>query len=229
VTLIWVKRVWRCRQWQCRVMTWSQTSEAIAPRASMSERARAAAALRVGRDGESVAAVARAFGVGWGTIMAAVRDHGRPLIEDPGRLAGVAAVGVDETAFTAATATGPTEFVTGIVDLTRRPGGAARLLDVVEGRSAEALSGWIARREPGWRAGVVAASLDPCRGYASALRTRLPAAVRVLDGFQPSPAIGAPRPLRPQPGPLGQQPQRQRPGEPDQAIIVADEFQPVGP
>ena len=31
------------------------------------------------------------------------------------------------------------------------------------------------------------------------------------------------------PGPLGQQPQRQRPGEPDQAVIITDEFQPVGP
>jgi len=32
-----------------------------------------------------------------------------------------------------------------------------------------------------------------------------------------------------QPGPLGQQPQRQRPGEPDQTIIIADQFQPVSP
>lgn len=32
-----------------------------------------------------------------------------------------------------------------------------------------------------------------------------------------------------QPGLLGQQPQRQRPSEPDQAIIVPDQFQPVGP
>jgi transposase len=112
-----------------------------------------------------------------------VRDHGRPLVDDPDRLAGVAAVGVDETAFTAATATSPTEFVTGIVDLTRRPGGVARLLDVVEGRSAAALSCWIAQREPGWRAGVIAASLDPYRGYAAALRTELPEAVRVLDAF----------------------------------------------
>jgi transposase len=183
VTLIWIKRVWRCRHERCEVVTWSETSEAIAPRASMTERARAAAALRVGRDGESVAAVAREFGVGWGTIMSAVRDHGLPLIEDPGRLDGVTAMGVDETAFTAATATSPTQFVTGIVDLTRRPGGAARLLDVVEGRSAQALSCWIAQREQDWRAGVTAASLDPYRGYASALRTRLPAAVRVLDGF----------------------------------------------
>ncbi len=183
VTLIWIKRIRRCRHPECEASTWSETSEAIAPRASLTERARAAAALRVGRDGESVAAVAREFGVGWGTIMAAVRDHGRPLVDDPARLDHVGAVGVDETAFTAATATSPTAFVTGIVDLTRRRGGVARLLDVVEGRSAEALSCWITQRDPGWRAAVVAASLDPYRGYAAALRTGLPAATRVLDAF----------------------------------------------
>jgi transposase len=186
VTLIWVKRVWRCRHDRCAVSTWSETSAAIGARASLTERARAQAARRVGRDGESVAAVAREFGVGWGTIMAAVRDHGQPLIDDPTRLAGVNALGVDETAFTAATASSPTEFVTGIVDLTRRRfvdgrSGVVRLLDVVEGRSAGALSCWIAQREPGWRAAVTAASLDPYRGYAAALRTGLPEAVRVLD------------------------------------------------
>jgi hypothetical protein len=35
VTLIWVKRVWRCWQEQCEVVTWSEPSVAIAPRASM--------------------------------------------------------------------------------------------------------------------------------------------------------------------------------------------------
>ena len=183
VTLIWVKRVWRCRHQLCEVVTWSETAEAIASRASMTERARAAACLRVGRDGDSVAAVAREFGVGWGTIMAAVREHGQPLIDDPARLDGVQAAGVDETAFTAATARRPTGFVTGIVDLTRRAGGSARLLDVVQGRSASALSCWIAARDPSWRAGVVAAALDPYRGYATALRIHLPHTVRVLDAF----------------------------------------------
>jgi transposase len=183
VTLIWVKRIWRCRQERCATTTWTESSQAIRARASMTERARARAAVQVGRDGESVAAVARGFGVGWGTIMAAVRDHGQPRIDDPARLDRVAAVGVDETAFTAATATSPTEFVTGIVDLTRRHGGVARLLDVVEGRSASALSCWIVERDPDWRAGVSAASLDPYRGYASALRAQLPDAVRVLDAF----------------------------------------------
>ncbi len=40
---------------------------------------------------------ARDFGVGWHTAMAAVRDHGQPLVEDPTRLDGVEALGLDET------------------------------------------------------------------------------------------------------------------------------------
>jgi hypothetical protein len=43
-------------------------------------------------------------------------------------------LGVDETAFLAATAYRSTSFVTGIVDLTGR---VARLLDVVEGRKGK--------------------------------------------------------------------------------------------
>jgi zinc-finger of transposase IS204/IS1001/IS1096/IS1165 len=32
VTLVWVKRVWRCRHAACAKRTWTETSEAIAPR-----------------------------------------------------------------------------------------------------------------------------------------------------------------------------------------------------
>jgi transposase len=183
VTLIWVKRVWRCAEPACPKRTWSETSEHILSRASLTERARAEACRRVGEDGHDVAAVAVEYGVGWHTIMRAVRDHGRPLIADPARLDGVTAVGVDETAFLAATATHATEFVTGIVDLTGHPGHPARLLDVVEGRSGKALSDWVSARDRSWRDGIAVAALDPFRGYATALRTQLPAAVRVLDAF----------------------------------------------
>jgi hypothetical protein len=50
----------------------------------------------------------RDLGVGWATIMRAVGDHGRPLVEDPGRLHGVAALGLDETSFLKATRRAPT-------------------------------------------------------------------------------------------------------------------------
>jgi transposase len=89
---------------------------------------------------------------------------------------------VDETAFQAASAKRSTSFVTGIVDLTRRRG-PARLLDVVAGRSASALVSWVTDRQPAWRAGIGIAALDPYRGYASALRSVLGTAVRVLDAF----------------------------------------------
>ena len=183
VTLIWVKRIWRCAEPRCARRTWTETGEPIRARASLTERARAEACRRVGEDGHDVAAVAVEYGVGWHTIMRAVRDHGRPLVDDPGRLARVTAIGVDETAFLAATAVHSTEFVTGIVDLTGRPHRPARLLDVVSGRSGKALSDWVSARDRSWRDGIEVAALDPFRGYATALRVQLPGAVRVLDAF----------------------------------------------
>jgi len=182
VTVVWIKRVWRCPHSLCPTRTWTETSALIAARASLTARARAEICRRVGEDGAAVAAVAREFGIGWRTAMAAVREHGIPRVEDPARLGGVDAVGVDETAFQAAAAARSTSFVTGIVDLTRGRG-PARLLDVVAGRSASALLSWVDEQDPVWRAGIGTAALDPYRGYASALRTALPDAVRVLDAF----------------------------------------------
>lgn len=179
VTLVWVKRVWRCAEPACPRSTWTETSEGIRARASLTERARREACRRVGEDGHSVAQVAAAFGVGWATLMRAVRDYGAPLVDDPARLAGVTALGVDETAFLAATARRSTSFVTGVVDLT----GSPRLLDVLPARSGIALSGWVSGRDDAWRESVTVAALDPFRGYATALRTSLPHATRVLDAF----------------------------------------------
>ena len=91
------------------------------------------------------------------------------------------ALGVDETAFLRATGTHPTLYATGVADLT--PGRPARLLDVVPGRSGRVLGSWLADRDQAWRATIVTASLDPFRGYATALATQLPDVTRVLDPF----------------------------------------------
>jgi transposase len=179
VTLVWVKRVWRCIEPRCPKRTWTETSAAIRPRAAWTERARREACRRVGELGLTVAAVAAEFGVGWATVMAAVRDYGQPLVDDPGRLDRVHTLGVDETAFLTATPTSGTTFATGIVALN----GRARLLDVIEGRSGKALCDWVSGREQGWRDGITVAALDPFRGYATALRSSLPQATRVLDAF----------------------------------------------
>ncbi len=153
------------------------------PRASLTERARREACRLVGEDGLDVAAVADLLGVGWSTVMRAVREYGFPLVDDPRRLAGVVAIGVDETAFPAAGPRSPTQFVTGIVAMPGSGRPRAQLLDIVPGRSRAAVQDWFGRREPAWRAAITTASLDPFRGYATALTASLPQAVRVLDAF----------------------------------------------
>jgi transposase len=146
VVLWWRKRIWRCREPACKVRTWTEQTATIRPRAVLTQRARAEACRRVGKDAHAVAAVARDLGVGWATVMRAVGDHGRPLVDDPTRLEGVAALGLDETSFLKATRRAPTRYVTGLVDLE-----AGRLLDVVADRTRTAVPGWLdARPHVGW-------------------------------------------------------------------------------
>jgi transposase len=178
VVLCWRKRIWRCTEQACGVRTWTEQVAAIRPRAVLTERARAEACRRVGKDAHAVAAVARDLGVGWATIMRAVADHGTPLVEDPTRLDGVAALGLDETAFLKATRKAPTRYVTGLVDLER-----GRLLDVVADRTRTAVDSWLGARPRGWLAQVGTVALDPWRGYASALVAPLGHARVVVDHF----------------------------------------------
>jgi transposase len=106
VRLRWRTRIWRCHEPACPRQTWTEQHDAVAARAVLSERARVEACRRVGRDGHSVAAVARDLGVGWHTVMRAVREHGQPLVDDPNRLIGVTALGMDQTSFLRARRTG---------------------------------------------------------------------------------------------------------------------------
>jgi transposase len=178
VVLAWRKRIWRCGEEACRVRTWTEQVAAIRPRAVLTERARAEACRRVGKDAHAVAAVARDLGVGWATIMRAVADHGTPLVDDAARLEGVAALGLDETSFLKATRLAPTRWITGLVDLER-----GRLLDVVADRTRRAVDGWLAARPHGWLARIGTVALDPWRGYASALVAPLGHARVVVDHF----------------------------------------------
>jgi transposase len=178
VRLVWAKRIWRCPEVACERRTWSETHPAIRSRASLTERARREMCRRVGRDGASVAAVAAAFGVGWHTAMGAVVAHGTPLVDDPDRLGGPGALGLDETAFLRASARRARVMVTGFVDLDRH-----RLLDVVPGRSGQVVRDWLDARDARWRAGIDVAVIDPFRGYATGLADRLEHATVVVDHF----------------------------------------------
>jgi transposase len=179
VRLVWAKRLWRCPEAACSARTWSEESDEIAPRAVLTERARAEICRRVGPGEQSVAAVARDFGVSWHTAMAAVIDHGRPRVDHLARLGAPAAIGLDETSFLAATRDRPTLLVTGIVDLDE-PG---RLIDVLPARSAPAVSSWLASKPARWRTGITHVVIDPYQPYATAVRHELPDAQVVVDHF----------------------------------------------
>jgi transposase len=131
VLLVWRKRIWRCEEPRCAKRTWTEATPLIRARAALTERARRWACQRVGRDGGTVEAVRVELGVGWNTVMRAVRDYGEPLVEDPGRLDGVTGLGVDEHVWQHAGRARRTQFATGVVDLT--PGRPPRLLDVMRG------------------------------------------------------------------------------------------------
>jgi transposase len=174
--LRWRKRLWRCHEALCSRQTWTETTELILGRASLTERAKTAICEQVGRDGDSVAAVAREYGVGWQTAMNAVVVRGMPLIADVDRLAGVTALGLDETVFLKACRTHPTLYVTGMVDV--RTG---RLLDLVENRTAAAGSTWLDGRETTWKASIDTVAIDPYQGHKTALTGHLDHATVVAD------------------------------------------------
>jgi transposase len=125
-----------------------------------------------------VAELARHFGIGWATAMTAVRDHGKPLVDDGGRLHRVRTLGIDEHKMLAAGPRHHSIFATQLVELRR-----GRLLDVVPGRSAKSVSTWLDERTRYWRDHVEVVAIDPHRGYHSALVSRLPRATVIIDHF----------------------------------------------
>jgi transposase len=173
VVLAWRKRIWRCREPACAVRTWTEQTVAIRPRAVLTERARAEACRRVGKDAHAVAAVARDLGVGWATVMRAVADHGRPLVDDPARLNGVAALGLDETSFLKATRVAPTRWATGLVTWS----------------VAGCWTWWPTAPGPPWPAG---SAPDPVTGWPRSSPPTDPAGHPGASGPQAGPAVPHP-------------------------------------
>jgi transposase len=177
VAVVWQKAVWRCPDQLCGTKTWSERSPQILARASLTERARADICRQAGL-GVAVSTLARAYGVGWDTAMRAVRDHGKPLVDDPARTAGVAKLGVDETSFLLANRDHHTMYMSGFVDLER-----GVLIDIVAGRAGDDIAYWLYWQPDAWLAAVREVALDPHRGYANGLARLLDHATFVLDHF----------------------------------------------
>src|SRR5690606_14515592 len=176
--LVWHKRRWRCRDPLCAAKPWTEGSEHGSARAVLTRRAGAEACRQVGENARPISELADELGVCWWTIMAAVDEHGRPLIEDPNRVGRVRALGVDETSFLRATREHPTIYATGMVDLDERI-----LIDIVQGNSAGDLGRWLDAQPPAWLEGIGVVATDLAESYRAGLAGRLDHATRVADPF----------------------------------------------
>ena len=171
----------------CEVTIFRQRIDRVAaPKASTTRRCARWILQRLAVDKMSVSAVARALGLGWNTVNALAVELTRELVFDrPGHLDGVRYLGVDEHKWKHCRGQGDPDFVTVIVDLTPviEGTGPARLLDMVPGRSAAALAGWLEKRDPNFRSRVQVVSMDGFAGYRTATASALPDARAVMDPF----------------------------------------------
>ena len=166
-------RVWR-----------QEMTRAAAPQQKLSRRALRWALEAIVCQHLTIARVAEALAVSWGTANDAVLAEGRQvLVADPQRLDGVRVIGVDEHAWRH-TRKGD-KYVTVIIDLTavRAGTGPARLLDMVEGRSKQVFTGWLQTQSAEFRDGIEAVAMDGFTGFKTAAAEQLPDAVAVMDPF----------------------------------------------
>lgn len=181
-TLVVTIRRYRCTG--CGHVWRQDTTRAAEPRAKLSRRGLRWALEGIVRQHLTVARIAEGLGVAWNTANDAVLAEGkRVLIDDPARLDGVTAIGVDEHVWRH-TRHGD-KYVTVIIDLTgiRDGTGPARLLDMVEGRSKQAFKQWLSERPQAWRDGVEVVAMDGFTGFKTSTVEELPDAVAVMDPF----------------------------------------------
>ena len=179
---------YRCLHDGCaREIFTHDTSRLARPGTSTTRRCATFILRRFMLDKTTVAAVARELGRSWDTVndIAITATTALLLTAGPARLDGVRAIGVDEHEWAHVRTAAADGFVTVITDLTAVVAGTgcARLLDMVPGRSAAAMSGWLAERDQSFRDGIEIVAMDGFGGYKNAATEALPDAVTVLDPF----------------------------------------------
>lgn len=181
--LAWHKHRLRCDEVVCAAGSWTHVDERIAPpRMAITTRAARWATVQVGRHGRAVSDVAGGLGCDWHTVDNAVVAYGEALlVADTGRVGATGAVGVDETLFVRRGRYHTRRWCTTIADVTR--GRPARLVDIVEGRTATAVSAWFDAQPEWWRDGICWGVLDMSGPYRKVYNDSLAHVVQVADPF----------------------------------------------
>jgi transposase len=186
---------YRCTTPACGRAVFNQDlGELAAPRSSTTRRCARYVLRRLMIDRTTISAIAAELGVSWHTVSSIAMRATADLVAaaGPDRLSGVRVIGVDEHRW-APRRLGAAGFVTLIIDLTpvHDQTGPARLLDLVEGRSATALASWLAAQPADFAQAVEVIAMDGFAGYKIAATEIIPDAVAVMDPFHVVALAGA--------------------------------------
>jgi transposase len=177
--LCWHKVRWACPHGDCAMTTWTWADPRIgAARLVMTDRAGRWATEQVGRYARSVNELAVELGCDWHTINDTVAAYGTALVDDPGRIGTVTALGLDETLFVRLGPFHRQHWSTSMVDVA--PASSSTWWRPA---AAKGPAEWLEGRGQTWRDRVRWATLDLSGPYRAVFDLMLPAAVQVADPF----------------------------------------------
>lgn len=179
VVLAWRKTRRSCPNSSCPQGSWTTSHEQIAaPRCTVTQRAGRWLTEQVGRYRRAVSVLAAELGCDWHTVNDTVVAYGQLLVDDPGRIGQVSALGMDETLFNRTGAFRQQRWATTFADV-----GGHRLIDITEGKDRESVIRWLEQRPQPWLEAITVGTLDMASSYRSIYHDVLPQALLVVDPF----------------------------------------------
>jgi len=189
VELWWHQRRLVCAEALCERRSFTQTSDAVRPRARVTQRLRDQLAVSIAGSNRAVSEVADEYGVSWPTAHRALIAAAARWLPEP---ALTSRLGIDETRARSVRwitsdagwlRSDPwmTSFVDCSTDCTSGAAGSGSLLGLVPGRSGACVKDWLNAQTAEFRAGIDLVVIDPSAPYASGIRTALPHARIAVD------------------------------------------------
>jgi transposase len=183
VELWWRKRRLVCSEVLCSRRSFTQCSQAIRPRARLTERLRNKLAHAIAAGNRAVSEVAAEFDVSWPTAHKALIAAAARWLPEP---TPTSRLGIDETRFRSVRwmldgviwkRSDPwlTSFVDCSVD------GPGSLLGLAPGRTGACVKDWLGEQTPTFRAAIELVVIDPSAPYASGIRAALPGVRIAVD------------------------------------------------
>ncbi|MGP9602914.1 ISL3 family transposase [Brachybacterium sp. AOP42-E1-35] len=182
--VVWAKRRWFCLEPGCDRGTFWESTVQIPRYARSTTRLRDQVVSAVITSGRAASEVARAHGVSWWLVQAALAAAAVVLTDVEATR--VRRLGIDEHRYRSVrwfrTDQGSWRrfepWMTTLVDLD-----TGQVLGIVDGRDSTAVGDWLGQRSERWRERIEIVAIDPSAAFRKALRTWLPRAAVSVDKF----------------------------------------------